>query len=161
MLTLFKRMVYEFSDNGGGSMKDRIGKMVVMITDMRSQIDMLLGWRKAIFYENQAPMFINNEHGTLVDVNKAWVNKTQLRKELATGHGWEKIIHPDDIKRLHHEGIDFIKDGNSYESKFRIITYETKDVIYVLCTATKVLDSSGKLLSVIGTLEEVTKEEYD
>lgn len=150
-----KRLIYELSDNGGGSMKDKINKAVTLIQETSTKVDALVGWRMALFYENPIPMFLNNEKGICIDVNKAWIKLTGLQKDLAVGHGWEKILFHEDLERINDEGKDFINDGNSFESSFRVSHYETKEVINVYCTATKVLDSKGNLLSVIGTLKRV------
>lgn len=145
----------ELENNGGGSLLDKVNKSLLITSEMNTKVDGLIGWRMAIFYENPTPMFLNDENGICTDVNKAWSELTGLPKAYAIGHGYEKIIHPDDLARLRYEGINFIKDGNSFESKFRFIHYVTKQEIEVYCTATKVKDSNGKLLSIIGSLKKM------
>jgi len=44
--------------------------------------------------------FVNEPDGNRAFVNKAWLEYTGLSPEQASGSGWEKAIHPDDLKRV-------------------------------------------------------------
>jgi PAS domain S-box-containing protein len=44
--------------------------------------------------------FVNEPDGNRSFVNKAWLEYTGLGPEQASGAGWEKAIHPDDLKRV-------------------------------------------------------------
>ncbi len=145
----------ELQPNGGGSIKDKVNKGVDVIQAMNIKVDGIIGRQKAILNEGLTAMYTNNSEGVCTSVNKAWVKLTGLPKDLATGRGWIRIMHPDDLKRIQQEGEDFINDGNEFDSEFRIIHYITKAVINVHCTASKVLDSNGNLSSIIGTLEKI------
>ncbi len=152
---LFKRLMYEFSDNGGGSVKDKVNKGVAVIVELNTKVDGIIGRQKAMFNEDAAAMFVSDNKGACTDVNKAWVKLTGLPKDLAIGHGWHKLILEQDLKRIEDEGEDFINDGSSYDTSFKINYYGTDKIIFVHCTATKVYDSQHNLLSVIGTYEKI------
>lgn len=152
---LVKKLMYEFSDNGGGSVKDKVNKGVTMIGEMNRKIDGIVGRQMAFFYEAPTPMFLSDNKGACVDVNKAWVKLTGLPKDLAIGHGWHKIVVQEDLQRIEEEGEDFINDGSSYDTTFKINYYGTDKIIFVHCTGSKVYDSQHNLLSVIGTYEKI------
>ena len=153
--TLVKRLMYEFSDNGGGSMKDKLNKGVALVEAMSGDIKYLKGRQITLLDELPYPFFENDANGVCIFVNKAWLDLTGLTFDLAIGHGYEKIIFRDDLQRLKQEGRDFIADGNDYESTFRISHYRTHEVFEVKCTASKITDDSGKLLGIIGKLHKV------
>ncbi len=153
--SMWKKIHYEFNDNGGGSMKDKLNLGVKLVAEIDIKVDGIIGRQRALFNEGLTAMYINNEKGVCQEVNKAWVRLTGLPKDLAIGHGWERIVHENDLKRLEEEGQDFINDGESYDGYFRVTHYVSKETFRVHCTASKVRDNKGVLISVIGTLERL------
>jgi PAS domain S-box-containing protein len=44
--------------------------------------------------------FVADPKGNRTFLNKGWLEYTGLRSEQASGSGWEKAVHPDDLKRV-------------------------------------------------------------
>lgn len=152
----------ELENNGGGSLVDKVHKTVTLVQKLidafdiiTSTVDGINARQKAMLNESTAAIFVFDEEGSCIDANKACVKMTGLRKDLAKGHGWHKIVHPDDMRRIENEWVDFIDDGDSFETFLRIVQYHSQQIIKVRLTGTKGFDSNGKLLSVICTIEIV------
>lgn len=155
LIKIIERIYYEFSDNGGGSMKDRIAKLVGMVESMIGDANVSRERLNALLDELPYPFYENDETGATIFVNKAWCEHTGLSFDLAIGHGWVKIIHPDDLQRLQMEGADYLSDGKDYEGTFRMVHWITKEVFIVHCTASKIYGYSGKLSGIMGKLRRV------
>ena len=44
--------------------------------------------------------FVTDPHGNRTFLNRGWLAYTGLSSEQASGSGWEKAVHPDDLKRI-------------------------------------------------------------
>jgi PAS domain S-box-containing protein len=154
------RILKEFENNGGGSLKDKINKtteilekLEIRFDSITNTVDSIEARQKAMLNESPSATFIFDEEGSCLDANKAFVKMTGLRKDLAKGHGWHKIIHTEDIERIEQEWIEFIDDGDSFETTLKIVQYHNRDIMKVRFTGTKGYNSNGELLSVICTIE--------
>lgn len=155
LIKIIERIYYEFSDNGGGSMKDRIARLVVMVDELSKDARFSKEKYKKLIDELPYPFYENDANGSTILVNKAWVEVTGLPFDLAIGHGWVKIVHPEDLPRMQSEGKDYMNDGEDYEGSFRFIHWQTKKVFEVHCTASKIRDEHGNLSGIIGKLHKV------
>jgi PAS domain-containing protein len=48
--------------------------------------------------------FVADPKGNRTFLNRGWLEYTGLSSEQASGLGWEKAIHPDDLKRVSFDG---------------------------------------------------------
>lgn len=109
--------------------------------------------------------------GFVLDVKTGnWTSTRVLDEILGIEHeynrsvkGWEALIHPED---LHLARLDLrrkIADKSlSYDRNYRIVRHSDKKERYVRGMGRLLLDSKGRALQIIGTIQDITdtREEY-
>jgi PAS domain S-box-containing protein len=65
--------------------------------------------------------FVADPNGNRTFFNRGWLEYTALSSEQASGSGWEKTIHPDDLKRVTERWRESQTTGQSldYEARLR------------------------------------------
>jgi PAS domain S-box-containing protein len=65
--------------------------------------------------------FVADPHGNHTFLNRGWLEYTGLSSEQASGSGWEKAIHPDDLKRVTERWLMSRTTGQplDYEARLR------------------------------------------
>jgi PAS domain S-box-containing protein len=64
--------------------------------------------------------FVADPRGNRTFFNRGWLEYTGLRSEQASGSGWEKAIHPDDLKRVTERWRASQTTGESLEYEARL-----------------------------------------
>ena len=63
--------------------------------------------------------FIMEENAEMTLINKRWTEYTGMQPEEAMGSGWQKIFHPDDLKRKIRVWKEKAHSGLAFETEFR------------------------------------------
>jgi PAS domain S-box-containing protein len=65
--------------------------------------------------------FVADPNGNRTFFNRGWLDYTGLSSEQASGSGWEKAIHPDDLKRVTERWRESQTTGEplDYEARLR------------------------------------------
>jgi PAS domain S-box-containing protein len=95
--------------------------------------------------------------GTATYANKRWLEYTGLTAEENRGHGWERVVHPDDALRLQGERERTLRTGEPFEDECR---YRGKDGKYrwFLFRSIPLRDESGAITGWLGTASNIDKQ---
>ncbi len=83
--------------------------------------------------------------GTLDDCNHQWRAYTGLSLEELQGHGWQRILHPDDKDRVLQAWQESVANGTPYEQEQR---HRRADGVYrwFLCRGVPLKDAAGRVI---------------
>ncbi|MDF2947288.1 MAG: arcB1 [Bacillales bacterium] len=96
-----------------------------------------------------------DEHGNVVYLDKRWSEYTGIPIEESLGHGWLRVVHPNDIKLATNILEKAVKEQKPYEVFIRFLN---KDGNYrtFLCINRALYDESKKFNGFIGMAEDIT-----
>jgi len=75
--------------------------------------------RHIVEYNPQLP-WIADENGQIVDFTDRWLNSTGMSRTEATGEGWLKKTHPEDIERVGSTIANCHKTGEPFDETIRL-----------------------------------------
>lgn len=102
-------------------------------------------------------VWLDAADGSALYSNKRWLEYTGLTEEENKGFGWERVTHPEDLRRLHEERARTLISGEPFEDECR---YRGKDGKYrwFLFRSIPVRDESGTITSWLGTATDIDKQ---
>jgi PAS domain S-box-containing protein len=102
-------------------------------------------------------VWLDAQDGSAIYSNKRWLEYTGLTEEQNEGFGWERVVHPDDLKRLESQRARTLRTGEPYENECR---YRGKDGKYrwFLFRSIPVRDEGGTITSWLGTATDIDKQ---
>jgi diguanylate cyclase (GGDEF)-like protein/PAS domain S-box-containing protein len=100
-------------------------------------------------------IYQQNARGECTYVNHRWQEITGFTMQDALGHGWRRIVHPDDRARLgmEHEGPP---RPTAIRDEFRVIRPDG-EVRWVAVQTAPLFDDDGLFVGSVGTIEDITE----
>lgn len=107
---------------------------------------------------NFAPIGIyrTDPEGRSTYVNKLWAEIAGLSQEEALGDDWTKTIHPDDKEKVFSAWKKTASQNENFNFEYRFNNPET-GTRYVSSRAVPIQDTDGKVISYVGTIEDITE----
>jgi PAS domain S-box-containing protein len=90
--------------------------------------------------------FVNDPSGDRTFVNRAWLEYTGMSAQQASGSGWEKAIHPEDLKRVVQRWRSAEKAGGLLEYEVRVRRGSDGVYRWFQTRACPLYDKRGKIL---------------
>ena len=111
-----KIIEYEFTNNGGASIKDTIQRIEQVVLSVEA--------RQRSFFQAQVQdgVFETDAEGNYSYVNSTWSRITGVQPTDASGSGWSAAIHPDDRDEVFEDWQDTWKYEREFNMKFRFKT---------------------------------------
>ena len=104
--------------------------------------------------------FVADPNGNRTFLNKGWLEYTGLSSEQASGSGWEKAIHPDDLKRVTERWLAARTTGQplDYEERLR----RGSDGVYrwFQTRARPLRDNRGKIVKWCAVANEIEDRKH-
>jgi len=94
--------------------------------------------------------------GECVYTNPIWSTISGLTSEESRGYGWLRAIHPDELERVKQSWHDAAAQRKDYATEYRVIT-PAGDLRWVHALATPQVDASGRVVSYVGSVEDITE----
>ena len=104
----------------------------------------------------QAPLGIyeTNAQGQCIYTNRKWSAMSGLGAEESLGHGWKKVLHPDDRERVFQGWEADARQGKMWEYRLINALGETR---WIRAVGGPIYSAQGELTGFVGTLEDVTE----
>ena len=103
--------------------------------------------------------WIANDEGRIYWYNQRWYDYTGTTFEEMDGWGWEKVHHPDHVKKV----VAFVKEAwgkkVAFELTFPLLRYDG-EYRWFLTRAYPVKNSNGNIERWIGTSTDITEQKY-
>ena len=139
---------------------DRITHWYVLLTDIdqrrRAEDTLAASERNLRQIINTIPAFVfcNSPEGPNEFLNQRWHDYTGISAEQASGRGWMKSLHPDDLPRLMDEWLKMLHEGHGGEVEGRMRRF---DGVYrwFLFRTDALRDESGQVLKWYGTITDI------
>lgn len=144
-INILSKMDYEFTSNGGKSIKDAINRIELRQISQEHRIRAILSHWPLAFFESDSS-------GACVWVNKTYSRLTGKSIEELRGNGWLNVIAEEDREKVSKEWFSSIDQQREFSLKYRIIT-DTGKIIPVICHSFLVYDKNNKSSGSIGCLE--------
>ena len=90
--------------------------------------------------------FVTDPNGNRTFLNRGWLEYTGLSSEQATGSGWEKAIHPDDLDRVTERWLASRTTGQPLDYEVRLRRGSDGVYRWFQTRARPVRDSRGKIV---------------
>ena len=104
--------------------------------------------------------FVADRNGNRTFLNRGWLEYTGLSSEQASGSGWEKAIHPDDLKRVTERWLASRTTGEplDYEARLR----RGSDGVYrwFQTRARPLRDNRGKIVKWCAVANEIEDRKH-
>jgi diguanylate cyclase (GGDEF)-like protein/PAS domain S-box-containing protein len=99
-------------------------------------------------------IFQQDASGDCIYVNQRWQDITGYTTDEALGHGWRRIVHPDDRARL---GIDekASPDPSTASAEFRVVQ-PSGEIRWVAVQTAPIFEDDGTFVGNVGAIEDVT-----
>ena len=101
-------------------------------------------------------IFRTDLKGECTWVNDKWCDLTGCSLEAALGDGWQRAIHPEDLKRLMAEWSGLPVVRGIFCSEYRYLRPDGT-VRWVLGRASEDFDSAGEVVGFIGVVVDITE----
>ena len=104
----------------------------------------------------QAPIGIyeTDADGRCVYTNRMWTTMSGLSASESLGHGWAKVLHPDDRTKMFEGWEAAAQRGATWEYRLLDTQGETR---WIRAVGGPLYSESGSLTGYVGTLEDVTE----
>ncbi|WP_051978233.1 two-component regulator propeller domain-containing protein [Edaphobacter aggregans] len=102
-----------------------------------------------------AMAFISQPDGYRTFVNRRWVEYTGLTQEQASGSGWQKAIHPDDLNRVLERWRVALAGGEPFEYELRFRAAANGVYRWFLARIVPLRDKRGKILNWYGVITDI------
>lgn len=102
-------------------------------------------------------VWLDAPDGSAIYANQRWLDYTGLSDDENRGFGWERVVHPDDRRRLDAERRHTLVSGETYEGECR---YRGRDGRYrwFLFRSIPVRDENGAVASWLGTATDIDRQ---
>lgn len=144
-IDILSKMDYEFTSNGGKSIKDAINRIELRQISQEHRIHAILSHWPLAFFESDS-------NGMCIWVNKTYSRLTGKSIDELRGNGWLNVIAEEDREKVSKEWFSSIDQQREFSLKYRIIT-ATGKIIPVICHSSLVYDKNNKSSGSIGCLE--------
>ncbi len=101
-------------------------------------------------------IFQTDAEGSCLFVNQRWCEIAGLAPEQAKGFGWVAAIHPEDRASVQLHWQDSLRIRAPFYLQYRFLSQTTGSVTWVTGRSLPELDSTGKILGHIGTIEDIS-----
>lgn len=101
--------------------------------------------------------WVLNEKGEVVEASAHWTEYTGQPIDEAMGHGWLRMLHPEDVPRARESVRAAIEDGQPVDVEYRVCR-PGQDWKWMRARGAPRMDVSGKVLCVYGIVEEVESQ---
>ena len=104
----------------------------------------------------QAPLGIyeTDAEGRCVYTNRRWSAMSGLSASESLGHGWARVLHPDDRATVFREWRAAAQQGTTWEYRLLTAQGETR---WIRAVGGPIYSAQGALTGYVGTLEDVTE----
>jgi PAS domain S-box-containing protein len=104
----------------------------------------------------QAPLGIyeTDAEGFCVYTNRRWSTMSGLSAAESLGHGWKKVLHPEDRETVFEGWETTAREGTTWE--YRLLTGQG-ETRWIRAVGGPVLSARGEVTGYVGTLEDVTE----
>jgi PAS domain S-box-containing protein len=125
----------------------------------RSAADGRFHWSQSLYetLARTAPVgiFQTDNGGNCVYVNERWCEISSMSPEEASGTGWLKGLHPEDVGKVSQEWYRCAREKIPFRMEYR---FETADgtVTWVLGQANAVFETDGEVGGYVGTITDIT-----
>lgn len=105
----------------------------------------------------KAPMgaLLNDRNGQRLYVNQFWQHLTGLSAEEASGQGWRKAIHPDDLERVLASWDRVINHGETVELEYRFL-HTDGEVTWARGALLPLRNEEDEVIAYIGVMADIT-----
>jgi two-component system CheB/CheR fusion protein len=105
------------------------------------------------------PQNISNadKDGKVFFYNQNWLNYTGFSAESLKGNGWEKIMHPDELKEITKRWKYSIKTGENFEMELRLLN-KNGEYKWHLSRVVAVKNDKGEIVKWIGATTEIQEQ---
>lgn len=124
---------------------------------VRKQIEQSEAELREIIDTVPAMIWITNEFGESVYLNKNWYDYTGQNKKEAEGFGWVAVAHPDDQKYAEESFRNADKEREPFSASFRIKN-SSGEYRWVIDSGRPKYSIEGKYEGMIGTVVDVHEE---
>lgn len=136
----------EFTANGGGSLKDHIGRLSVELSEIKQS-------QRAQLAYNIHPIFEADKDGHCIYANRAYLRMLGVGIEEIEGQGWKSFIHPDSKDLVFREWEAAVNDQRDFKLTYKFLAADGHEIC-ASCEAFAIKNDKKELLKYIGTITE-------
>lgn len=146
-INIINKMDYEFTTNGGKSIKDAIIRIESNLLSNEQRT-------RAILSHLPYPIFESDKDGKCIWVNKEYQRLVGKDLNELRGYGWVNAIASEDRDRVIFEWDLAVKQNREFTSKYYIINTNDQRVL-VLCHTSMIYGKNDTITNFIGYLEPI------
>lgn len=146
-----------FQDRSFGRSRHLIG-LIIDITDRKKvEADLRESDERFRFMGDMMPhmVWINNAEGRHEYFNKRWFEYTAGNFDSLVGDGWNKFIHPDDVKEVGRVWQHSLKTGENYHVEYRLKNAKTGEYRWFLAKANPYKNAKGTITKWYGSCTDI------
>jgi len=148
MLKFIKKLnlaINELVPNGGGSIKDSIGRMERKLDMVQRRTDIITDSLPDGIYECDA-------EGRCTFASLALCKAFGLQSSEMMGIGWLSAIHPEDRQPTHEVWMESVKTGTPYRASYRVVNQVSGEEMLCTTEARAVKNGKGEVIGYYGKL---------
>lgn len=139
------RIFEEITPNGGKSIKDKIDKIDVDLTQVGERLRAYLSDTKEAHFETDA-------EGNCTRVNRTYTRLVERETSEVLGHGWHNCVYQPDREKVIEAWQDAVDDDRELTIKFNFETPSGK-IIPVRGTSYKMTNDEGEVIGYLGKIK--------
>ena len=115
---------------------------------------------RRIFEDGPLGMIINDPGGKVLKVNRAFCGMLGYTEEELVGRSSEEFTFPEDIERSARLSGQFLKGGIPFSQMEKRYVKKNRKILWINLTATAIRDQEGKVLYIIGMVEDISERKW-
>lgn len=137
---VLKKILSELVPNGGGSLKDSVGRIEYRLIENHKMIQILLKMQRLHEESEGIATFLTDPNGRCIYANQNYLKLTGLSMEDVIRTGWKNCLIPEDREHVSIEWQSAIEDTRDFHMCFSYINYETSKEVPIRCDAYTIYD---------------------
>jgi PAS domain S-box-containing protein len=149
-----KKILAELIPNGGGSLKDTVGRIEYRLIENHKMVQILLKMQR-LHEENEGiATFLTDSKGRCIYANQNYLRLAGLTMEEVIRTGWKNCIPQEEREEVFKNWKASIEEGVDFHMHFSYINYTNGEEVPIRCDAYLIRDDK-EIIGWVGYLTRI------
>ena len=152
---MLQKILSELVPNGGGSMKDTMGRIEYRIIENHRMIQIILKMQRLHEDNEGIASFLTDSNGRCIYANQNYLRLTGLTMEEVIRTGWKNCLKQENREEIMKCWAEAIDEGIDFHMEFEYKNYITDEYVPVACDAYITRDDQEEIIGWVGYIRKL------